>query len=253
MNVVEVSNLVKLYGLTSNIQTTALDDVSFVVEKGEFTGIMGPSGSGKTTLLNMLSGIDKITSGNVTISGTNINKMKTNELALFRRHKMGFIFQDFNLLDSLTIKENIILPLVLDKKNSQEINKKFDELTKMVDIYEIKDKYPNSISGGQKQRTAFCRALINDPAIIFADEPTGNLDSKSSKSIMGHFEKINSYRKSTILMVTHDPFAASYCNKIIFIKDGKINMEIVKKGIRKAFFDQILDCLCVIGGEKNEI
>jgi len=253
LNVVEVSNLVKLYGLTSNIQTTALDDVSFVVEKGEFTGIMGPSGSGKTTLLNMLSGIDKITSGNVTISGTNINKMKTNELALFRRHKMGFIFQDFNLLDSLTIKENIILPLVLDKKNSQEINKKFDELTKMVDIYEIKDKYPNSISGGQKQRTAFCRALINDPAIIFADEPTGNLDSKSSKSIMGHFEKINSYRKSTILMVTHDPFAASYCNKIIFIKDGKINMEIVKKGTRKAFFDQILDCLCVIGGEKNEI
>ena len=214
---------------------------------------MGPSGSGKTTLLNILSGIDKPTSGEIEIGGKNINSLNKDELALFRRQHLGFVFQEFNLLDSLTLKENIMLPMILDKRKTYEMETKSKEIMSLFEINEIANKYPYNVSGGQQQRAAVARALINEPAIVFADEPTGNLDSKSSKAVMKCFEKMNKEKAATILMVTHDTFAASYCKRIVFIKDGEINMEIVKKGDRKEFFDRILDCLAVLGGEKNDI
>jgi putative ABC transport system ATP-binding protein len=214
---------------------------------------MGPSGSGKTTLLNILSGIGKPSYGEVYIAGKNITAFDKNEMALFRRKHLGFIFQEFNLLDSLTLKENVMLPMILDRKDKEEMERASEEIMKLLDIHEIAGKYPYNISGGQQQRVAVSRALVHDPDIVFADEPTGNLDSKSSAAVMRCMAKMNHERSSTILMVTHDAFAASFCQKIIFIKDGAICMEIVNSGVRKVFFDQILDCLAVIGGERNDI
>ena len=240
-------------GLLIGCVPRALNRISFSVDKGEFVCIMGPSGSGKTTLLNMLSGIDKLTSGKVSISDKDICEMSKNELALFRRKEIGYVFQDFNLLDSLTLKENIMLPMILDKKSADEMEKKSTELMKLFEIYDIANKYPYNISGGQQQRVAVSRALINNPSIIFADEPTGNLDSKSSKGIMQCFEKMNTELKATILVVTHDVFAASYCNRVIFIKDGKIHSEIVKKTTRKEFLDSIFNSLAVLDGESYDL
>lgn len=252
MNVLEVKNLMKIYGgKNGNSSTTALNGVDIRIEIGEFVGIMGPSGSGKTTLLNILGGIDKPTSGYVKIKDNNIEKLSKNELALFRRKNLGFIFQDFNLMDSLTLKENIMLPMILDKQEAVVMEKKAKDIMEFFNIYNIKDKYPYNVSGGQQQRTAASRALVNEPAIILADEPTGNLDSKSADNVMKCLKKMNDEKKSTILMVTHDPFAASFCKKIIFIKDGKISMEIVRKGERKEFFDRILDCQAIIGGDRR--
>lgn len=252
MNVLEVKNLMKIYGgKNGNSSTTALNGVDIEIEIGDFVGIMGPSGSGKTTLLNILGGIDKPTSGYVKIKGNNIEKLSKNELALFRRKNLGFIFQDFNLMDSLSLKENIMLPMILDKQEAVVMEKKAKDIMEFFDIYDIKDKYPYNVSGGQQQRTAASRALVNEPAVILADEPTGNLDSKSSDNVMKCLKKMNDEKESTILMVTHDPFAASFCKKIIFIKDGKINMEIVRKGERKEFFDRILDCQAIIGGDRR--
>ncbi|MBU3203952.1 ABC transporter ATP-binding protein [Clostridium algidicarnis] len=254
MEILKARNLTKVYGSENNEESTrALNRISFSVDKGEFVGIMGPSGSGKTTLLNMLSGIDKLTSGKVSISDRDICGMSKNELALFRRKEIGYVFQDFNLLDSLTLKENIMLPMILDKKSADEMEKKSTELMKLFEIYDIANKYPYNISGGQQQRVAVSRALINNPSIIFADEPTGNLDSKSSKGIMQCFEKMNTELKATILVVTHDAFAASYCNRVIFIKDGKIHSEIVKKATRKEFLDSIFNSLAVLGGESYDL
>ena len=179
--------------------------------------------------------------------------MSNEELALFRRRRMGFVFQEFNLLDSLTLKENIMLPLVLDKKENSEMEKLANQVIQKFGIEEAAEKYPYAVSGGQQQRAAVARAIINNPAIVFADEPTGNLDSKSSNAVMNAFQKMNENNKVTILMVTHDPFAASFCKRIIFIKDGSVNMEIVRKGERKQFFDNILDCLAVLGGEKSDL
>ena len=250
MEILNVINLTKVYSSYKGAkEVIALEGLNLNVNKGEFVGIMGPSGSGKTTLLNILSGVDKSTSGQVLISDIDISKMKKDELALFRRKSIGYIFQDFNLLDSLTLEENIGLPLILDKKNPKEIQNKVDELMKFFNIEDLKKKYPYHISGGQKQRVAGARALINDPAIIFADEPTGNLDSKSANNIMSTISKMNSDINSTVLMVTHDPFAASFCKRIVFIKDGKIKMEITSNGDRKKFFDKILEVQSVIGGE----
>ncbi|MDU4890881.1 MAG: ABC transporter ATP-binding protein [Clostridium sp.] len=250
MEILKVENLTKVYNSYKGAkEVTALGGINLIIRQGEFVGIMGPSGSGKTTLLNILSGIDKSTSGQVSISNRDISKMKKDELALFRRKNIGYIFQDFNLLDSLTLKENIGLPLVLDKKNPKEIENRVDELMNFFNIGDLKKKYPYHISGGQKQRVAAARALINDPEIIFADEPTGNLDSKSANNIMGTISKMNEEINSTVLMVTHDPFAASFCKRIIFIKDGKIVMEITSDGDRKKFFDKILEVQSVIGGE----
>lgn len=251
MEVLNVKNLTKVYSAYKGAkEMVALDGVSLKVDKGEFLGIMGPSGSGKTTLLNMISGVDKCTSGDIVLDGKNISKLNKDELALFRRKNIGYIFQDFNLLDSLTLKENISLPLILDKIESKKIDLRVKELMEFFDIYEFKEKYPYHISGGQKQRVAAARALVNNPAIIYADEPTGNLDSKSANNIMNTISKMNRETNTTVLMVTHDPFAASFCKRIIFIKDGKIKLEIVSSGDRKKFFDKILEVQSVIGGEE---
>ncbi|GED16052.1 ABC transporter ATP-binding protein [Aneurinibacillus migulanus] len=250
MEVLKVNDLSKVYNSYKEAkEVAALNGITLRVKRGDFVGIMGPSGSGKTTLLNLLSGIDQCTSGEVFIEDKNITHLSKEEMALFRRHSVGYVFQDFNLLDSLTISENIALPLILDKVNPKTIGLKLKELTAFFEIEHIQNKYPYHISGGQKQRAAVARALINDPAIVFADEPTGNLDSKSSKNIMNTLKKINDERNSTVLMVSHDPFAASFCKRIIFIKDGAIKMEIVSSGDRKEFFDQILEAESMIGGE----
>lgn len=254
MEILEVKNLTKIYGSENGEESTkALNGISFAVRKGEFVGIMGPSGSGKTTLLNILSGIDRGTSGKVEINNKDIYKMSKKELALFRRREIGYIFQDFNLLDSLTLQENIMLPMILDEKPPEDMEKRAKELMKLFEIYDISNKYPYNISGGQQQRTAVCRALMNSPSIIFGDEPTGNLDSKSSKGIMECFEKMNKELEATILIVTHDVFAASFCNKVIFIKDGEIHSEIIKKGTRKEFLDSIFNSLALLGGEGYEV
>lgn len=253
MEILRAKNLTKIYGSEKGEESTkALKGVSFSIDTGEFVGIMGPSGSGKTTLLNILSGIDKATSGEVKINNRSISEMAKRELALFRRKEIGYILQDFNLLDSLTLKENIMLPMILDKKPSDEMEKKARELMKLFQIHNIANKYPYNVSGGQQQRTAVSRALINSPSIVFADEPTGNLDSKSSKGIMECFEKMNKELQSTILVVTHDVFAASFCNRVIFIKDGKIHSEIIKKGTRKEFLDSIFNSLAVLGGDSYD-
>lgn len=253
MKVLEADNITKIYNSRIESSTRALNGISFSIEQGEFVGIMGPSGSGKTTLLNILSGIAKPTAGSTTISGKDINSMDQSALALFRRQKMGFVFQEFNLLDSLTIKENIMLPMILDGKSDKAMNEKADRIMSVFGIDGVKEKYPYEVSGGQQQRGAVSRAVINDPVIVFADEPTGNLDSKSSKAVMQLFTKMNKELNSTMLMVTHDAFAASYCSRIIFIKDGEICMEIMSDGNRKKFFDRILNCLAVIGGDDNDI
>lgn len=245
--------LTKVYGGRGEANSTkALNGIDINIEKGEFVGVMGPSGSGKTTLLNILSGIDRPTSGEVEIDGAAISSMNADKLALFRRRKLGFVFQEFNLMDSLTLKENIMLPMILDKRKAEEMERKADEIMGLFDILGIAEKYPYAVSGGQQQRCAVARSLVSDPAVVFADEPTGNLDSKSSRAVMKCFEKINSERAATILVVTHDPFAASFCKRIVFIKDGAVHMEIVRKGERKEFFDSILDSLAIIGGEKND-
>jgi putative ABC transport system ATP-binding protein len=254
MSVLTANNLTKVYGDNKgNYATKALDGVDLKVEEGEFIAIMGPSGSGKSTLVSILSGITSPTGGSVEICGSRIDKMAPYEMALFRRRKIGFVFQEFNLLDNLTLKENIMLPMILDKKESSYMNDKALEIMKLFGIDQIADKRPYQVSGGQQQRAAVSRALVNDPAILFADEPTGNLDSKSANAVMTCFEQINSERNVTALIVTHDVFAASFCKKVIFIKDGKIHMDIVKKGTRKEFFDRILDCQAIVGGENNDL
>ena len=251
MNILKCRRVMKVYGAFRGVQSVkAINDLSFEVRKGEFLGIMGPSGSGKTTLLNILAGIDRVTSGDIYIDEKNIVQMKKDDMALFRRNNIGFIFQDFNLLDSLTIKENIGFPLTLDKIKPKIIEQKSDDLIQYLRLSNVKDNYTFNVSGGQKQRTAIARALINDPKIILADEPTGNLDSKSSKNTMEIFRNINNDKKSTIVMVTHDPFAASFCKRIIFIKDGKIHLEINSNGNRKEFFDKVVEAQMVIGGEE---
>ena len=254
MEILKVNGLKKIYGGENGQESTlALNRIFFNVDEGEFVGIMGPSGSGKTTLLNILSGIDKGTSGKVEINNKDISKMSKKDLALFRRREMGFIFQDFNLLDSLTLKENVMLPMILDKKDPDYMEERAKEIMELFGIDSIANKYPYNISGGQQQRVAVSRAIVNDPSIIFADEPTGNLDSKSSKNIMECFEKMNKGLKATVLVVTHDVFAASFCNRVIFIKDGKLHSEIIKKGTRKEFLDSIFNSLAILGGDSNDL
>lgn len=250
MEILKVNGLTKVYASFKGAkEVSALNGLNFTVNSGEFVGIMGPSGSGKSTLLNILSGVDKGTSGNVIINNNDISEMKKDKLALFRRKNIGYIFQEFNLLDSLTVEENISLPLILDKKEQSEIENSLNDLMKYFNILDLKKKYPYNISGGQRQRVAAARALINNPSIIFADEPTGNLDSKSANDVMTTIAKMNNEKSSTVLMVTHDPFAASFCKRIIFIKDGKIKMEIASEGNRKKLFDKILEVQSIMGGD----
>lgn len=254
MSILKVKDITKIYsGENEFSKVKALNKISFNVKKGEFVGIMGPSGSGKTTLLNILSGIDKGFDGRVVINDEDITVLSEDQLALFRRREIGFIFQDFNLIDSLTIKENMLLPMVLDKRPLSEMENRIDSLMKVLNIENILNKYPYNVSGGQQQRAAVGRALFNNPSIIFGDEPTGNLDSKSSKNVMECFEKMNKQMDATILIVTHDVFAASYCNRVIFIKDGELHSEIMKKTTRKEFLESIINSLAFIGGGGDDI
>ena len=251
--ILEVKNLKKYYGVKNNI-TKAVNDLSLEVEKGEFTAIMGASGSGKTTLLNCISTIDEVTSGHIYIGNQDITELKEEDLARFRRENLGFIFQDFNLLDTLTISENISLALIINKEDVGKVEEKVDDIAEKLGIKEILNKYPYEVSGGQKQRCACARALINHPKIILADEPTGALDSKSSRMLLETMDEMNENLNATILMVTHDTFSASFCRRVLFLKDGKIFNEIRKgEKSRKEFFNEILDVLTLLGGDVSSV
>ncbi len=253
MKILEIKNVEKYYGNKSNV-TKAIDNISFDVEKGEFVAIMGASGSGKTTLLNVVSTIDKVTSGNIIINGKDITRLKGNSLNRFRREELGFIFQDFNLLDTLTAFENIALSLSINNVKAHEIKGKVYEVAKELEIENVLNKYPYEMSGGQKQRVASARALVTKPALILADEPTGALDSKSARMLLEKFANLNDELKATIMMVTHDAFSASYADRVIFIKDGKIFNEIIRgKDSRKEFFDKIIDVETILGGDLNNV
>ncbi|RDY23829.1 ABC transporter ATP-binding protein [Romboutsia maritimum] len=248
-----VENIKKEYG-KRGARYEALKGVSFKINKGEFVGIMGSSGAGKSTLLNIISTIDNQSSGKVYINNNDISKMNQNQIADFRRDNLGFVFQDSNLLETLTVKENIMLPLSLKNEKVSVIESRIQEVAKSLDIESILNKYPYEISGGQKQRGAVCRAIITKPALILADEPTGALDSKSARSLLDSFSKLNKEDESTILMVTHDAMSASYCNRILFIKDGIIFTELVKGDSTKEFYHKILDTVALLGGvDKNEL
>lgn len=252
-NILEVQNIEKYYGNKDNV-TKAIDGISFNVEKGDFVGIMGASGSGKTTLLNCISTIDTVTTGKILLKGKDITRLKGKTLEKFRRDELGFIFQDYNLLDTLTIYENIALALTIQGRKPKEIDKLVTDMAKRLGIEKLLNKYPYQVSGGQKQRVAAARAIVTDPSLILADEPTGALDSKSARQLLESFENINEELKATILMVTHDPFTASYADRILFIKDGKIFNELEKgNDSRKDFFDRIIEVVTLLGGENNDV
>ena len=251
-NILKIDNIEKYYGNQSSL-TKAVDRVSFEVDKGEFVAIMGTSGSGKTTLLNVISTIDKVTSGHIYLSGEDITKLKGNQLNRFRREELGFIFQDFNLLDTLTAYENIALALSIQNVQEKEIDVRIKKIAKELGILEILPRYPYQLSGGQKQRVAAARAIITNPKLVLADEPTGALDSKSSKRLLESFNDLNELLQATILMVTHDAFTASYAKRVIFIKDGKIFNEIYRgDNTRKEFFDRIIDVVTLLGGDLTD-
>ncbi len=251
--VLKVENIEKYYGSKQNL-TKAVDRISFDVEPGEFIGIMGASGSGKTTLLNCISTIDRVTAGNIYINGMDITKLKGKNLSKFRREELGFIFQEFNLLDTLTAFENIALALTIMKVPAKEIEEKVRQIAETLMITDILEKYPYQMSGGQKQRVASARAMISNPSIILADEPTGALDSKSARMLLDSMETMNLELEATILMVTHDAFTASYCKRILFIKDGKIFNELTKgRDSRKQFFDRIIEVVTLLGGDSTNV
>lgn len=252
-NILNVTNIEKYYGNKENV-TKAIDNISFKVEKGEFVGIMGPSGSGKTTLLNCISTIDNVTTGSIVIDGDDITRLKNKKLEEFRKNKLGFIFQDFNLLDTLTAYENIALALTIAGKKGKEVDKIVKKSAESLDILDVLDKYPYQMSGGQKQRVASVRAIVNNPKLILVDEPTGALDSKSAKLLLNSIEKLNKELEATILMVTHDAFTASYAKRILFIKDGRIFNELVKgEDSRKEFFNKIIDVVTLLGGDSKDV
>ncbi|SDZ25558.1 bacitracin transport system ATP-binding protein [Evansella caseinilytica] len=252
MTILEATNIHKSYGNKFNKQEV-LKGLDIRVDKGEFVSIMGASGSGKTTLLNVLSSIDRLTRGSIKIEGSEMTSMKEKQLAQFRKTHLGFIFQEYNLLDTLTVKENILLPLSVTKTPKKIANQKFKEVATELGIFDLKDKYPNEISGGQKQRASAARAFIHEPSIIFADEPTGALDSKSASDLLNKLTTMNQKLAATIVMVTHDPVAASYCNRIIFIKDGQLYTQLNKgEQSRQSFFQDVMKTQGVLGGVQNE-
>lgn len=251
--VLKVDNIKKYYGKKGNI-TKAINGITFEVEKGEYVAIMGPSGSGKTTLLNCIATIDTVTSGNITIGDEDITKLKSKKLASFRREELGFIFQDFNLLDTLNAYENIALALTISRENPSNIDKKIKEIAMKLDIASILNKFPYEMSGGQKQRVAAARAIITNPKLMLADEPTGALDSKSARSLLEALEKLNNDLNTTIMMVTHDAFTASYSKRTLFIKDGKIFNEIIRgNDSRKEYFNRIIEVVTLLGGENKDV
>lgn len=249
----EVQNLMKFYGNKSSL-TKAVNDLSFIVEKGEFTAIMGASGSGKTTLLNCISTIDRVTSGHILVEGRDITKLKGNALMKFRREKLGFIFQDFHLLDTLNAFDNIALALQIQNEKTEIIRKKVKEAAQKLDITEVLKKYPYEMSGGQKQRVACARAMVTDPCFILADEPTGALDSHSAGMLLGSLQYMNQDLDATILMVTHDAFSASYAGRVLFMKDGKLFHELRRgREERKEFFEGIIHVVSLLGGDLNHV
>ncbi len=249
----EVQNLVKFYGNKTSL-TKAVNDISFQVNKGEFTAIMGASGSGKTTLLNCISTIDMVTSGHVLLEGQDITRLKGNALMRFRREQLGFIFQDFNLLDTLNAFDNIALALQIQGKKSEEIKKRVREISEKLNVAETLKKYPYEMSGGQRQRIACARAIVTEPSLILADEPTGALDSQSAGMFLGSLQYMNEAMQATILMVTHDAFSASYAKRVLFMKDGKLFHELRKgNSNRKEFFNEIIHVISLLGGDLNHV
>lgn len=254
MTVLTANNLTKVYGgMRGSVPVKALDSFQLHVEEGEFVGIMGPSGSGKTTLLQLLGTIDKPTSGEVIIRDQKLSRLNGDALAIFRRRQLGFIFQDFNLLDALTLKENIILPLVLEGMPLAMIEERVSAVAGQLGLQGELNRYPAEVSGGQKQRAAAARALVHRPALVLADEPTGNLDSRAAQSLMAALSSLNETQGTTIFMVTHDPVSASYCRRILFIKDGRLFNEIRRGTDPRHFFQQILDVLATMGGESYDL
>lgn len=251
MSILMLEEITKVY--EGKVAQLAINQLSFEVEKGEFLAVMGPSGSGKTTLLNLISTIDSPTSGHMTINGLNPMQLKSDDLSLFRRRQLGFVFQDFNLLPALTVEENMVLPLTLDEQPVEIMLQKVKRIAEQLDLTSILEKRPFEISGGQAQRTAIGRALIHEPSIILADEPTGNLDSKAAKDVLELLSTVNKKSKTTIIMVTHDPIAASYCDRVLFIKDGEYFNEIYKDDRRQTFFQRILNVLSLLGGNVNDL
>lgn len=251
--ILKLDHIQKYYGNGGNI-TKAIRDISFSVGEGEFVGIMGASGSGKTTLLNCISTIDTVSAGHIYLDGRDVTEIRERELARFRRENLGFIFQDFNLLDTLTVSENIALALTINRVPTEEIEGRVQEMAGKLNITDILEKYPYQISGGQKQRCACARAIINQPKLILADEPTGALDSHSSQMLLSTMQSINTDLHATILMVTHDAFSASYANRILFLRDGEIFTEILKgMDLRRDFFEKILDVLTMMGGGGQDV
>ena len=251
--VLKLEHIQKYYGSKGNV-TKAIQDISFSVQEGEFVGIMGASGSGKTTLLNCISTIDTVSAGHIYLNGTDVTEINEKQIARFRRENLGFVFQDFNLLDTLTISENIALALTINRVPADEIDGRVREIAGKLNITDILDKYPYQVSGGQKQRCACARAIINQPKLILADEPTGALDSHSSQMLLSAIQSINETLGATILMVTHDAFSASYANRILFLRDGTIFTEIFKgSNSRRTFFEKILDVLTMTGGGVNDV
>ena len=247
--ILKAKNVRKSYGSKQH-QVEVLKGIDLAIEEGEFVGIMGPSGAGKTTLLNVLATIDRASEGSIRIAGTEIATMRDRELSTFRREQLGFIFQDYNLLDTLTAKENILLPISLSKVSKQEAESRFKNIADILGITDLANQYPHQLSGGQKQRTAAARALINDPSMIFADEPTGALDSKSASSLLETLERVNRENEVTIMMVTHDPLASSYCSRVVFLRDGQIYSELYRgEETRQQFFQEILKVQAMLGGE----
>lgn len=252
MSILIARKVRKTYGKRT-LQQEVLKGIDLEVEKGEFVGIMGASGSGKTTLLNVLCSIDRVTDGTVHINGRDLHTMKERDLAKFRRDELGFIFQDYNLLDTLTVKENILLPLAVSNVPKAAAEACFNELVTILGIESLAMKYPNEISGGQKQRTSVARALISKPSLVFADEPTGALDSKSAMALLENLVLINKTQQATIMMVTHDAVAASFCSRVLFLQDGQMYTELYKGDkTRKQFFQQILQTQSVLGGDGDE-
>jgi putative ABC transport system ATP-binding protein len=251
--ILQAQSIEKYYGNRNNL-TKALDGISFEVETGEFMGVMGASGSGKTTLLNCISTIDTATAGQILIDGVDITAMNPKSLARFRREELGFIFQDFNLLDTLTAYENIALALTILKVAPKEIDSRVNEAAQILGISDVLTKYPYQMSGGQRQRVASARAIVTNPSLVLADEPTGALDSKSARMLLESFQRLVREREATILMVTHDAFSASYCNRILFIRDGKLFHQLVRgSNTRKQFFDQIIEVVSLLGGDNNDV
>jgi len=251
--VLEVRNVEKTYGSKGNV-VRALDGLDFFVEEGDFLGIMGQSGSGKTTLLNVISTIDRVTGGAILLDGKDITKLPRKSLAKFRRENLGFIFQDFNLLDNLTIRENIALALTIYGEKGANIDGKINAIAQKLAITDILEKFPYQVSGGEKQRAAAARAIITKPRLILADEPTGALDSKSARMLLETLGHLNREMEAAILMVTHDAFTASFCKRIVFIKDGRIFTELIKgDDTRKEYFDKILHVISLLGGDVNDV